>query len=141
MKPGDVSTLIFDRQRWKKAYPFLASVFVLAFIIWAVFLSLTSPYDGASMISRNWVVEKVDKAVPGNQLRVNDIILYIDNVPVPAYTPGYASRHVGDSVDVVVLREGQVVPLKITLVRPTYSELVTRLSSLLAAFIFWWIGI
>jgi PAS domain S-box-containing protein len=126
---------------WKRVLPDLAGLLVLAFIGWCVYLAINTPFDGAAIVSRDWAIEEVDKKVAGNPYHKGDVILSVNGMPASVYAMDFSSMGIGEQLDVVIFREGQVMPLEITLVRPTLYEMVTRLSSIAVAFIFWLIGV
>ena len=124
-------------QRWRTSIPFVLALGTLLYIIWAVWLGITSPFDGIASIDRNGLIGELDPRYQNAQvLQVNDIVLEVDGIPYKEAFPTYAGKHAGSTVLLSVQRGEHIIPIAIQLTNPPFQEILTRLLPVLAALIF-----
>jgi len=122
--------------------PDVIALVVLAYLLWAISLVLTFPYDGSYWVQSSGLVSGVEIGSPSEGLlQVGDIVLSIDGMPWEQGIPDYREIGAGKPVEFAVIRDGKMQRVSITLVKPPITELFRRLSPLLVAAIFWIVGV
>jgi PAS domain S-box-containing protein len=128
-------------QRWWISIPFLFALVVLIFAAWSVSLALNYPYDGIANFSPTGLIKEINPSSPAAaELQEGDVLLFIDGQPMVVTQPLYAGKKAGDRVIFLVQRGDYIFNAAIRLLDPPPDEIVTRLSPLFIALIFWLIG-
>lgn len=129
-------------QRWWISLPFLLALVVLVFLGWSTSLALVYPYDGIPFLDPTGLIREIDFLGPAfDILQEGDIIMSVDGVPMIEAQPLYGNKRPGDSADLIVQRDGELIPVSISLVVPSFDERIDRLGPLIVALIFWGIGV
>ena len=129
-------------RRWWRSFPFVLALISLIFIGWSAYLSLTYPHDGIVTLNNNWVITELDTfGSEENRLKVGDRIVEVDGVSPVKAIPFYANKSPGDSVDLVVIRNGEPIALSIKLFKPGIELIVDLAVVLVLALVFWGMGV
>ena len=129
-------------QRLWSVLPFLIALAVLIFLGWSASLVLAYPYDGVIEIGSDGTIQAVDTIGPNQDiLREKDLVLSINDIPWNIAQPAYHGLSAGDKVQLVIERDGVLLPVTIQLATPTFEELISRLAPLLVALIFWLVAV
>jgi PAS domain S-box-containing protein len=136
-----VQTLLTS-QRWWRSFPFVLALISLLFIGWSAFLAISYPHDGILGFSPSGVIRELDDfGRVKNQLRLGDRIDSIDGVPFLDAVPFYVNKAPGESVNFVVIRNGEPVALQVELRRPGLELIVSLVVVLVLALVFWGMGV
>ena len=129
-------------QRWGKSIPFLLALMVLISLIWNISINITYPHDGINNLQLDGRVVEIEVNGPAyNHLQPGDLILSIENVPLGKAIPYYSNKRPGDTLHLIVERQGQQIPVEFELASPSVKEIIRRLIPVLVALIFWIVGI
>ena len=114
----------------------------LIFIGWSAYLAFTYPHDGILSSSPSGVIRELDSfGRLENQLRVGDRIESVDGVLLLDAVPFYVNKFPGDSVNFVVMRNGELITLQVKLINPGYELIINILVVLVLALVFWGMGV
>jgi hypothetical protein len=132
----------YTSRRWWFSLPFIIALAVLGFILWIAMRVIIYPHDGIVEIHPTGRIGALDSSGPtADKLQVDDVIISVDGVPWDQALYFHVGKRGGDTVFLVVDRQGASVLVAITLVDPPFVEVLLRLSPLLVALIFWGIGV
>ncbi len=132
----------YTSRRWWVSIPFIIALAVLGFILWIAMRVIIYPHDGIVDIHPTGRIGALDPSGPtADKLQVDDVIVSVDGVPWDEALYFDVGKRGGDTVFLVVDRQGASVPVAITLVDPPFVEVLFRLVPLLVALIFWGIGV
>jgi signal transduction histidine kinase len=130
-----------DFARWGEYGLFGVALASLLLIGWAGWRLTRHPDIGASWSPQTGIVDHVNPAGPAaGGLQPGDHILAVDEAANSAEILYFPGKHPGDSVNLLVDRGGERRVVTVTLTRPSWFELATRLDPLLIAFAFWSLG-
>ena len=122
--------------------PFLISLLVLSFLVWAGLQSSLYPYDGIIGYQLSGLINNVDATGPSaGLLKRGDIIISVNGIPVEQAFPFHSGKKGGDRVQFLVERNGHHIPVTITLIDPSLEELSSRLVPFVVALLFSLMGI
>lgn len=109
-------------QRLSASAPFVLAAVSLGLMAWAAWRLAQRPEIGASWSSSTGVVAAVVPGTPAsNWLRPGDRILSIEGLPIRIARP-LAYRRAGETVEMVIEREGLHRSVAITLISPAPSD-------------------
>lgn len=112
----------------------------MCLIGWAAWHLGQRPELGASWSFQTGVVREVVPGTPASsRLQPGDRILSIDGIPVRGARP-LAHKHAGESVNLIIEREGQRRSVAITLIAPSLNDYIYRYLPLFVALAFWGFG-
>jgi len=132
----------YTSRRWWVSIPFIIALAVLSFILWNTMRVIVYPHDGLVDVHPTGRIGGVDPSGPAaDKLQVDDVIVSVDRVPWDEALYYDVGKRGGDTVFLVVDRQGASVPVAITLVNPPFVEVLFRLAPLLVALIFWGISV
>lgn len=125
--------------------PFVIALLVLGFILLTAVELVVYPDDGIINLQRSGLIVSLDPNGPTiGKLQEGDIILSIEGAPFAGMeNPAYfdIGKRGGDSVEFLVLRDGEETRLVVQLAHPSQSLIVNRLVAILVAMIFWGVGL
>lgn len=123
-------------------FPFVLAIAVVVFIGWSAARSLVYPEDGIQSYQVLGLITKISPTSPvHNKLQVGDLIVSVDGVPTQQAVPFYANKHAGDLVQLMINRNGQLLPVTIHLYQPSLGKILEWLVPLLVALIFCLVGV
>ncbi len=129
-------------QKARGSFPFVVAIAALALIAASAVQTLRVGYDGVDFNPLTGDVQEVDPEGPAaDSLRPGDTIVSIQGVPVEETPPLLGERTAGDTLQFVVLRQGQRSVVRLTLIDKPRAVVVQYLMPLLVAFSFWAIGV
>ncbi|MFC2043435.1 ATP-binding protein [Chloroflexota bacterium] len=138
-------TQIFEKYTSRRLWvsiPFIIALVVLGFILWNAMRVIVYPHDGIVDVYPTGRIGVLDPSGPStDKLQVDDVIVSVDGVPWDEALYFDVGKRGGDTVFLVVDRQGASVPIAITLVDPPFVEVLFRLVPLLVALTFWGIGV
>lgn len=106
-------------------------------LIWIGVVLAQHPYSGMTWSFTSGRVNSIDPQGPAaDMIREGDLIQVIEGEPV-YNARDFPGREPGERVTLLVKQEGVVREVTIELARPSLSELLSRFSTLLIAFLFW----
>jgi two-component system phosphate regulon sensor histidine kinase PhoR len=136
-----VETLLTSR-RWWSRFPFLLAVVSLVFLGWSAYLAFSYPHDGILDFNQSGQIRELDEfGRIENKLRVDDLIVSVEGVPFREAVPLYKGLSAGDEVEFVVDRQGEIITLAISLVKPPTDVILSGAVVLIVALIFWGMGV
>jgi two-component system NtrC family sensor kinase len=124
--------------------PYLVSLLILGIISFTGFQLISFPDDGIDTVNSSGMIVSI---VPGGptygKLKEGDVILSIDGKPYKSNVFNYMNigKASGDPVQFIVMRGKSRVQVTFNLAAPTRELLVSRLATVLIAFVFWLIGV
>lgn len=129
-------------QRWWRSFPFVLALISLIFIGWSAYLSFTYPHDGILSYSNSGVINELDAFGEfQNHLRLEDKIESVDGVPLIDAIPFYVNKSPGESVNFVVVRNGERITLPVKLRQPGTELIIDLVVILVLALVFWGMGV
>ncbi len=125
-------------QRWWISFPFLLALVALVLLAWIASLALIYPYDGIVTFDPTGLITEIDPLGPTSYiLSEGDVILSVNHIPLTEAQPLYPDQRAGDTVELIVQREGDMVLAGFHLIDPSLEERLSRLAPLFVALIFW----
>lgn len=129
-------------QRWWRGFPFILALISLIFIGWSAYSVLTYPHDGILSLNPTGEIRELNTfARENNQLRVGDVIVSIDGIQFRDAFLYYQNKQVGDSVEFIVKRGNEEIPLRIELTNPQLELLLSLTVVSILALVFWGMGV
>ena len=129
-------------QPWVYFVSFLLAVIMLVQIIGAAIYLADWPEDGVGWSPSTKEVNWIALGGPASGiLRLGDVILSWDGVPINQATQTYARKQAGDEVEFTVLRNGEAFTETLQLAKPSAATIINRLEPLFIALIFWVLGV
>ncbi|MCJ7535924.1 MAG: hypothetical protein MUO57_10365, partial [Anaerolineales bacterium] len=129
-------------QRWWRSFPFILALISLLFIGWSAFFVISYPHDGILGFSQSGVIRELDDfGRVENQLELGDRIASIDGVPFLDAVPFYVNKAPGESVDFVVIRNGEAITIPVKLKKPGIELIIELVGILVLALVFWGMGV
>lgn len=129
-------------QRWWRSFPFVLALISLIFIGWSAYLSFTYPHDGILSYSNSGVINELDAFGEfQNHLRLEDKIESVDGVPLIDAIPFYVNKSPGESVNFVIVRNGERITLPVKLRQPGTELIIDLVVILVLALVFWGMGV
>ncbi len=133
---------LLTSQRWWRSFPFILALISLTFIGWSAYLAFTYPHDGILSYSPSGVIRELDNfGRLENHLRVGDRIESVDGVRLQDAVPFYMDKYPGDTVNFVVIRNGERITLPVSLVEPGFELIVNLAVVLVLALVYWGMGV
>jgi PAS domain S-box-containing protein len=133
---------LLTSQRWWRSFPFVLALISLIFIGWSAYLSFTYPHDGILSYSNSGVINELDAFGEfQNHLKLGDKIKSVDGVPLIDAIPFYVNKSPGESVNFVVLRNGERITLPVNLQQPGTELIIDLVVILVLALVFWGMGV
>ena len=129
-------------QRWWRSFPFVFALISLVFIGWSAYLSFTYPHEGIITLGNDWIVRELDYfGRVENRLRVGDRIDSVNGIPSVDALPFYTGKSAGETVDLVITRNGELLEMQVTLTNPGTELIIDLLVVLILALVFWGMGV
>lgn len=133
-----------NMERWVAVIPFILAIAILAFIALTAVQLISYPDDGIIDLESSGQILSLDLDGPTiDVLKVGDIVQSLDGVPFATIRFDYnkLGKNSGDIVNITVIRDDQIVNTSYHLVDPPLELVVSRLTAILIALIFWGIGL
>lgn len=125
-------------------FPYLIALLLLGFVGWTIVTLVNHPDDGIYVLQSDGRIGSIRSAGPADgKLKPGDKIVAIEDVVwngALVYYPALGKQS-GSPVKFTVDRNGYLIQVVITLVNPSFSLIVDRLSSVLVALCFWIVGL
>jgi PAS domain S-box-containing protein len=133
---------LIPSRRWWNSFPFLVALAALIWMGVGTSKVFSYPHDGILDVDLHGNIFEIDShGEVVNNLQVGDRILEVDGKPFGSPTPLYLEKKPGDRVKIIVLREGGIIiPLEITLTKPTAQIQIENIIPLLVALTFLGVG-
>jgi two-component system phosphate regulon sensor histidine kinase PhoR len=136
-----VETLLTS-QRWWRGIPFILALISLIIIGWSAYLILNYPHDGILSLSPTGVIRELDLfGRDDNHLQVGDTVVSIDGVRYRDAVGFYQDKQAGDSVELLIIRDDEPIPLTIQLTNPQLELLLSVAVVIILALVFWGMGV
>jgi len=114
----------------------------LIFIGWSAYLQFTYPHDGIVAHTNNWVIQELDDfGKYENLLQEGDIIDSVGGIPPLDALPFYGDKSPGESIDFVIIRNGEPIELQVELTNLGNELIVDLVVILVLALVFWGMGV
>ena len=134
--------ILFTSQRWWRGFPFILALLSLIFIGWSAYAVFTYPHDGILSLSTTGMIREIDSfGREVNQLQVGDTIISIDGVPYWNAVHSYNDKQAGDTAELVIAREKELIALTIHLTVPRIELILSIAVVLFLALVFWGMGV
>ena len=128
-------------QRWLIIFPYVLALAVVGLIGWSILRVIAYPDDGISTQVSGEITQLSPTSSLYRVLKLGDLIVSVDGVPVQQAVPFYAKKRAGDTALLMIRRGDQVFPATVTLFTPPANKIVEGLVPLLVALVFCLVGV